>query len=169
MSGRDLCCMSAMKYPRNFCGVISCAVHMLVVGCNALLFRFPDFVTCAGNSFLYLLSGTMLISAPESTLIGIGLHPCLVIICNMVWKEVCPSDAKSAGRLNSVQELDDLLVRWLIWYVQGDEVLWLCVGCDLLLVIGFLGVLDLPFKMFNSCWKAVIMGFACSGAHCPND
>ena len=66
---------------------------MLVVGSNALLFRFPDLVTCAGNSFLYLLRGTVLISAPESTLTGIGLHPCLVIICSVVWKEVCLSVA----------------------------------------------------------------------------
>ena len=73
------------------------------------------------------------------------------------------------GRLNSVWELDDLWVRWLIWHAQGDGVLWLHVGCGLLLVIGFLGVFDLPFKMFSSCWKAVIMVFACSSAHCPND
>ena len=158
-----------MKYPRNFCGVISCAAHLLVVGCNALLFRFPDFVTCAGNSFLYLLSGTVLTSAPESILTGIGLHPCLVTICNVVWKEVIPSDAMSAGRLNTVWELDDLLVRWLIWHAQGDGVLWLCVGCGLVIVSCFLGVLILPIKMFISCWEAMLMGFFCSSAHCPNN
>ena len=146
-----------------------CAAHLLVVENNALLFRLLDFVTCAGNSFLYLLSGTVLISAPESILTGIGLHPCFVTICNVVWKEVCPSDAMSAGRLNTVQELDDLLVRWLIWHVRGDEVLWLCVGCGLVMVGCFLGVLNLPSKMFNNCWEAMLMVFSCSGAHCPND
>ena len=84
MSGRVLCCISVMKYHRYFCGVISCAVHMCVVGCNASFLRLPDFVKCAGNSFLYLLSGTVLISAPESILTGTDLHPCLVSICNIV-------------------------------------------------------------------------------------
>ena len=67
---------------------MSCAAHVLVVGYNALCLRFLDFVTCAGNSFLYLLRGIVLISAPESTLTGMGLHPCFVTICNVVWKAV---------------------------------------------------------------------------------
>ena len=128
---------------------MSCAAHVLVVGYNALLFRLPDFVTCAGNSFLYLLSGTVLISAPESILTGIGLHPCFVTICNVVWKAVCQSEAISAGRLKTVRELDDLLVRWLIWHAGGDEVLWLREGCGLVMVV--LGVLNLPIKMFINC------------------
>ena len=71
-------------------------------------------------------------------------------------------------RLNSVREEDDLLVRWLIWHVRGKKVLWLCVGCGLLLLSG-LGMVDLPFKMFNNWWRAVILVFSCSGAHCSYD
>ena len=119
-----------------------------------------------GIFFLYLLSGTALISAPESILTGSDLHPCLVIICNIVWKEVCPSYVVSARRLSSVLEKDDLWVMWLIWHVCGDEVLWLHVRWSLLLVAGFLGMFKLPFIMFSNCLKAVIMSFSCIGTHC---
>ena len=75
----------------------------------------------------------------------------------------------SVRRLSSVLEKDDLWVRWLIWHTLGDEVLWLHVGCGLLLIIGFFGMFMLPFKMFNNCWKAVIIFFACICTHCPNN
>ena len=38
----------------------------------------------------------------RSTLIGKGLLPWLMIICNLVWKEVCPSDAMLVMRLHSL-------------------------------------------------------------------
>ena len=89
------------EVPKNFCGMLSCAVHMCAVSCNAFLLRLPDFVKCAGNSFLYLLSDMALTSIPGSTLTSIGLHPCFVIICSIVWKEVFPSDVVSARSLLS--------------------------------------------------------------------
>ena len=120
------------------------------------------------KQFLYLLSGTVFISAPESILTGSGLHPCFVTICNVVWKAVCPSDAMSAGRLNTVRELDDLWVRWLIWHAGGDESLWLRAGCGLVKVSCFLGVLTLPSKMFINCVEAMLIVLSCIGKHCTN-
>ena len=138
MSGRVLCCISAMKYPRNFCGVISCAVHMFVVGCNVLLFIFPDFVTCAGNSFLYLLSSTVLIYAPESILTGSGLHPCLVIICSIMWRgmsircKVCGKvEFSSVGGWLVGEMVDLVCTRWWdpmavcrVWSPAGNWFSW---------------------------------------------
>ena len=93
--------MSAMKNPRNCCGVISCAVRVCLVGCNDFCFQLPAFVKCAGKSFLYLLNGMVFTSTPGSTLTGIGLFPCLVIIWSVVWNDVCPSDATSVSNLPS--------------------------------------------------------------------
>ena len=70
--------MSVMKCPKHFCGLLSCAIQMCVVGCNAFLSRLPDFVKYAGNSFLYLLCGMVLTSAPESILTGSDLLPCFI-------------------------------------------------------------------------------------------
>ena len=55
--------MSAMKNPRNCCGVLLCAVQVCVVGYNDFCFKLHAFVKCSGKSFLYLLS-------------GMCLHPC---------------------------------------------------------------------------------------------
>ena len=68
--------MFVMKYPRNLCGMLSCAIQVCVVGCNAFLLKLPDFVKGAGNSFLYLLSGLVLTSAPGYILTGSDLLPC---------------------------------------------------------------------------------------------
>ena len=74
-------------------------------------------------------------------------------------------------RLNSVREEDDLVVRWLTWYVRGEKVLWLRVGSGLLLLDGLgmmldgLGMTDFFCKMFANWWRAVIMVVSCSGAH----
>ena len=83
--------MSAMENPRNCCGMLSSAVHMCFVGWIVFCFRFPAFLKCAGNSFLYLLSGIVFTSVPGSTLTGIGLLPCLVIIWSVIWNDECPS------------------------------------------------------------------------------
>ena len=81
---KNLVCMSMMKYPKIFCGLLSCAIPVCVVGCNAFLLRLPNFVKCVGNSFLYLLSGMVLTSVPGSILTGSNLLPCFVIICGIV-------------------------------------------------------------------------------------
>ena len=62
--------------------------------------KLPAFVKCVGNSFLYLLNGTVFTSAPGSTFTRSGLLPCLVIICKVVWNDVWPSDATSMGNLS---------------------------------------------------------------------
>ena len=76
--------MSAMKNPRNCCGVSLCAVQVCLVGCSDFCFKLPAFVKCAGKSFLYLLKGNGFTSVPGSTLTGIGLLPCFVIIWSVV-------------------------------------------------------------------------------------
>ena len=76
--------MSAMKNPRNCCGVSSCTVQVCLVGCSDFCFKLPAFVKCTGKSFMYLLKGMVLTSMPGSTLTGINLLPCLVIIYGAV-------------------------------------------------------------------------------------
>ena len=70
------------------------------------------------GSFVYLLSGMVFTSTPGSNLTGIGLLPCLVIICSVVWNDVCPSDATSMGSLPSWLECV-LNVMWLTWWNLG--------------------------------------------------
>ena len=48
------------------------------------VFKLLALVKCAGQSFLYLLSGNVFTSASGSTLTGIGLLPCSVIIWSVV-------------------------------------------------------------------------------------
>ena len=93
--------MSAMKNPRNYCGLSSCTVCVCLVGCSDFCFGLPDFMKCAGKSFLYLLNGMMFTSTPGSTLTGTDLLPCVVIIWQVVWNEVCPSVATSVANLSS--------------------------------------------------------------------
>ena len=73
-----------MKNPRNCFGLSLCAVYVCLVVCSAFCFRLPDLVKCAGKIFLYLLNGMVFISMPGSTLTGIDLLPCLVIIWRVV-------------------------------------------------------------------------------------
>ena len=90
-----------MKNPRNYCGVLSCAVQECLVGCNDFCFKLHTFAKFAWKSFLYLLSGKVFTYVPGSTLTGIGLLPCLVIIWSVVWNGVCPYHATSVGSLPS--------------------------------------------------------------------
>ena len=90
-----------MKHPRNCCGFPSCAVHVCLVGCSAFCFRLPALGKCAEKFFLYLLNGMVFTSTPRSTLTGIDLLPCLVIIWRVVWNDVCPSEATSVANLFS--------------------------------------------------------------------
>ena len=78
-----------------------CAVQVCLVGCSDFCLRLPAFVKCAGKSFLYLLNDMVFTSMPGSTLTGIDLQPCLVIICRVVWNEVCPSDDALVANLSS--------------------------------------------------------------------
>ena len=93
--------MSAMKNPRNCCGMLLYVVQVCHVGCNDFCFKLPAFLKCAGKSFLYVHSGMVFTSVPGSTLTGIGWLPCLVIIWSVEWNDVCPSDATSVGSLPS--------------------------------------------------------------------
>ena len=127
--------MSAMKNPRNCWGVSSWALQVCLVGCSIFCFKLPAFVKSVGNSFLYLLSGTVFTSAPGSTFTRIGLLPCLVIICKVVWNDIWPSDATSVDNLS--WGLGGLsAVRWLTWWGLGVGLLLhllvqlgLCLGC----------------------------------------
>ena len=93
--------MSAMKNPRNYCGLSLHAVHVCLVGYSDFCLRLPAFVKCAGKSFLYLLNGLVFTSVPGSTLTGIDLLLCLVIIWRVVWNKVCPSDPSLVANLSS--------------------------------------------------------------------
>ena len=177
MFGRVLWCTSVMMYPKNFCGLL-CATQVCVVGCNAFLWRLPDFMKCAGNSFLYLLSGMVWNFASGSILARSDLLPCFIIICSIVWKEVCPSDVVSVRSLPSW--LGVLKVMWLIWYASSAKFLRLCIelhvlrvrllcswvplwyaGWRLLLVLGFLDQLIIPLIMSSNCFKALRISSVC--------
>ena len=84
-----------MKYPKNCCGLLSLNDHECDVGCSTLFLMFPALVKFFLNSFLYWLSGKVFTSAPGSTFTDMDLAPCLVSTCNVVWKEVSPSDVLS--------------------------------------------------------------------------
>ena len=71
--GCVLCRISMIKYPRNVWGSLSCDDHVFVVGCKVFCFRILALVKCLGNNLWYLLRGTVLKSAPGSTLMERGL------------------------------------------------------------------------------------------------
>ena len=94
-----------------------------------------------------------------------------MIICSIVWKEVCWSDVVSVRSL--VGDGADLVclqceVPRAVWWGWGfcDWVPQWAVWCGLLLVVGFLVLLTLPLIMFNKCFKVIIMSFTCIGAQC---
>ena len=77
---------------------------------------FPALVKFFLNNFLYRLSGMVFTSAPGSTLTDMDLAPCLVSTCNVVWKDVCPSDALSVINCPSAAYgLGRMCVIWLTW------------------------------------------------------
>ena len=57
--------------------------------------------------------GMELHDAPWSTLLCRGLLPWLVIMCKVVWKEVCPSIVVSVIRQVSMLDIGFTVVKWL--------------------------------------------------------
>ena len=64
-----------------------------------------------GHNLQYLLKGIVLMSVLGSTLMERGLLPWLVIICNVVWKEVCLLNVISMMRLHSLWLDQDLMIE----------------------------------------------------------
>ena len=93
-----------MKYPKIVWRALSSDDHVRV-GCRAFCFRIPALVKYKGTSSWYLLRGIVLKSAPGSIFMG------KVITCNVVWKEMFPSDAISVMRLPSLSLGWDLITE----------------------------------------------------------